>query len=76
MQAATITNQVSSYNTDTSTLTVNFDYTSTVELPTIALQFSPSGSATSSSYFFDTPIVSSTLVSPSNKLLTTFIDPS
>ena len=76
MQAATITNQVSSYNTDTSTLTVNFDYTSTVELPTIALQFSPSGSTTSSSYFFDTPIVSSTLVSPSNKLLTTFIDPS
>ena len=73
LQAAVITNQVSSYNTDTSILSVNFDYNADVELPTVAIQFTSSGSTSTSSYFFDTPTATSTLSSPDNKLLTTFI---
>jgi cysteine-rich repeat protein len=60
------------YDPGSQILTVSFDFVADVTLPAVALQFGPSLSAASNSYFA-TPQATAVLDSPSNKLLTTFM---
>jgi len=60
----------SSYDSSSQILTVSFGYTQDITLSTVSVGFTQS---TTSSYFSSTPSTSTTLTTPNNKLLTTFL---